>query len=97
MSFHMWKHMELEHFHVWKFHFTYELGTFLHMKNVIHMRNELVKLFTCELFVNETSIWHVKIEDSHRKINFTHEMFIFEIAGEIFVLVGPLELNKMTN
>ena len=73
------------------------METFSHIKNVMHMRNELVPNFTCELFVHETSVSHVKIEDSHRKINFTHEIFACEIAGETFAPVGPLELNKMTN
>ena len=37
------------------------------------------------------------MEDSRMKMNFIREISICEIVGEIFVMVGPLELNKMTN
>ena len=67
------------------------------MKNVIHRKNEFVQHFTCEIFVHENSIWNVKMEDSRMKINFIREISIYEIVGEIFVTVGPLEQNKMTN
>ena len=67
------------------------------MKNVIHMRNKSVQHFTCEIFVHENSISNVKMEDLCVKISFIHEISICEIVDEIFVTVGPLELNKMTN
>ena len=67
------------------------------MKNVIHMKNEFVQHFTCEIFLHENSISNIKMEDSRMKINFIREMSICEIVGEIFVTVGILKLNKMTN
>ena len=61
------------------------------------MRNKSVQHFTCEIFFLENSIPNVKMEDSRMKMNFIREISICEIVGEIFVMVGPLELNKMTN
>ena len=70
------KHMELEHFHLWNFHSTYEIGMFSHMKYLnsrmkstnskFHMWNVGAQdmYFTCEL------------EYSHAKNNFTYKIVI---------------------
>ena len=54
------KHMELEHLHLWNFHFTYELGAFSQMKYLIYMWNELIQDFTCEILVYKTFISRTK-------------------------------------
>ena len=41
--------------------FTYEMRTFSHMKYLIHMWNELVKNFTCEILVYKTCILHMRL------------------------------------
>ena len=37
-------------------HFTYGIGTFPHVKQLIHMRNDLVQNLTCEILVYETCV-----------------------------------------
>ena len=76
------KHTKLEHFHI--------------SKTVIHMRNKSIQHFPCEIFVHINSILNVKMEGSLMKIQYIREISICEILGEIFVMVGPSELNKMT-
>ena len=50
---------------MWNFHFTYKIGTFPHVKYLIHMWNELVQNLTCEILVEVLQ----KICISHAKWN----------------------------
>ena len=76
MSFHMWKHMELQHFHRWNFHFTYEMGTCSHIKYPIHMWNKLVQNFSCEMLVFEAWISLIK-RNIHLTKLISHMKFSF--------------------
>ena len=69
---------ELEHFHIWNFHSTYEMGIFSHMKYLIHMWNEVVHNFTCEILVFEKCISPMKWK-IHSWILISHTKFLFQI------------------
>ena len=55
------KRMELEHFHIWNFHFTHEIRR-LHVKYLIHMWNKYVQKYTWEMLILETCASHMKWE-----------------------------------
>ena len=37
-------HMEMEHFHIWNFNFTYKIRTLSHMKCLIHLKMNWFKI-----------------------------------------------------
>ena len=80
------KHMELKHFSVWNFQFTYEMGR----TSQYEIPNSHVNWIGSKFCMRNLGVWNMcftyEMEHSHTKINFTYE-----------ILTSHMELKQFTN